>query len=248
MKILLTNDDGVNAEGIQELYYRFKEHHDTYVIAPNEERSACSNAITTRTDLKIRKIEGRIFSVSGYPADCVDVGLHSGIIPHVDLVISGINHGPNVGNDVVFSGTVAGARTAYVFGKPGIAISMDSYHKPSSYFSDAALFLLNFIHDEGFSSSGEICFLNINYPDLPSGSIGGTIYTHLGKRVYRESYDTIHESTDELIISPRGVIDFIHNHGSDITALKDGLISITPLHNDTTDFKYLRARRKGSTG
>jgi 5'-nucleotidase len=243
MNILLTNDDGVNAEGIRELYSRFKKEHNTYIIAPNEERSACSNAITTRLDLRIRKVEENVYSLTGYPADCVDVGLHAGLIPPVAIVISGINHGPNVGNDVVFSGTVAGARTAYVFGKPGIAISMDSYHKPSKYFYDAASFLLKFMDVEGFGSSGEICFLNINYPDLPAWSIKGAQYTHLGRRVYHESYETTQKSSDELVLSPRGEIGFMHNHGSDITALKEGFISITPLNNDMTDFKYLQTKR-----
>lgn len=243
MNILLTNDDGVHAEGLLELYSIFSEHYDTYIIAPNEERSACSNAITTRSELMVKRIGDRIYSISGYPADCVDVGIHAGIIPPVDIVISGINHGPNVGNDVIFSGTVAGARTAYVFGKDGIALSLDSYHKPSIYFSDAATFLMQFICDEGLNSSSKACFLNINYPDLPPHMVKGIMYTHLGKRIYHDNYDTLYKSSDEMILKPRGEIDYEHNYGSDISALEDGYISITPLHNDATDYHILKTKR-----
>src|SRR5208337_1483348 len=133
MRILLTNDDGVNAEGILTLFRVLSQFHDTYIIAPDRERSACSNIFTMREEVKVQRIDRNIFSINGYPADCVSLGLHSDLIPGIDLVISGINHGPNLGDDIHFSGTVAGARTAFIFGKPAIAVSIDSFHAPSPY-------------------------------------------------------------------------------------------------------------------
>ena len=147
MKILFTNDDGITAEGLIILERIFSKYHETYIIAPDRERSACSNIFTVRDELTVTKISDRVFSVNGYPADCVSLALHSDLIPEIDLVISGINHGPNLGDDVHFSGTVAGARTAYIFGKPGIAFSIDSFHKASPNMPEASEFLAEYIKD-----------------------------------------------------------------------------------------------------
>ena len=187
MKILLTNDDGIQAEGIKALYNAFSTSHDVYLIAPESEKSACSNAITVRSQISIKKVAENQFSVSGYPADCVIIGLSGDFIPEVDLIISGINHGPNVGDDLIFSGTVAGARTASIFGKAAIAISIDSYHRESVYFNEASEFLLGFVDDisdhimnqanrivsEAEGTAPSPLFYNINYPDLPLESDKG---------------------------------------------------------------------------
>lgn len=246
MNILLTNDDGVSAKGIRELYKCLKTQHSVYIIAPDEEKSACSNAITTRGELLIKRIQDNIFSVTGFPADCVNIGLHGELIPDVDIVISGINHGPNVGNDVVFSGTVAGARTAYIFGKSGIAVSIDSYHKPSNYFNEAASFILNFIEEDTSELKKRNVFLNINYPNLPKKSINGYIYTFLGNRIYRDSFKTSDVSESLIKAKLSGVFDYEYIHGSDVSALKDGFVSITPMGVDTTDKSYPQLHQAGT--
>ncbi len=244
MKILITNDDGYDAEGINTLYNVLSKKHQAYIIAPDRERSACSNIFTVRDKIEIKKIKKDIFSISGYPADCVSIGLHSGLIPDIDMVISGINHGPNLGDDVHFSGTVAGARTAYIFGKPGIALSIDSYHKPSSYFEEASEFLLDFIDNTDKKNN---FIYNINYPELSKDNIKGIKYTYLSRRLYIDSYkkeDT--EDANTFKLSLMGKIDSEMKPGCDSAEMANGFISITPLTIDNTDYNSLKELNKKS--
>jgi len=238
MRILLTNDDGIEAEGIQSLYRELSSKHETYIIAPDRERSACSNIFTMRDPVRINTISGNIYSINGYPADCVSLALHSGLIPGIDLVISGINHGPNLGDDVHFSGTVAAARTAVIFGKPGIAISADTQHTASAYFNQMSKFLSEFI-EKNFPFNGQ--YLNINYPDLPQENIRGSMYTFLSKRFYVDTYKIVEQKSDaELIMLLNGKIETRFDSGSDSDSLGKGYISITPLTIDTTDYQALQ--------
>ena len=237
MKILLTNDDGYNAEGITALYNVLSQKHETYIIAPDRERSACSNIFTVRDRVEVNRIDEKIFSISGYPADCVSIGLHSDIIPEVDLVISGINHGPNLGDDIHFSGTVAGARTAYIFGKPGIAFSIDSGHRPSQYFHEASEFLLDYIDTK---ITEKFFFYNINYPELSREQIKGIRYTFLSRRYYKDSYKKDNTGDTNIFgVSLVGQIDSEIKPGCDSGEMADGFISITPLSIDSTDYKSL---------
>ncbi len=237
MNILLTNDDGYFSEGIITLNQVLSEKHNTYIIAPDTQKSACSCAITVRSSISVQTISESIYSVDGFPADCVNIGLNGDLVPNIDLVISGINHGPNLGDDIHFSGTVAGARTAFVFGVSGIAISMDCL-STSDYFADAALFVSNFVEMQrnGYRAP---YFFNINYPDRPAHEIHGIRYTNLGKREYRDSYTIVHHREGEMTLQLNGAIDSVDNHGSDITELRKGFITITPLTLDATDYNYL---------
>ncbi|HOK92355.1 MAG TPA: 5'/3'-nucleotidase SurE [Spirochaetota bacterium] len=236
MKILLTNDDGIKAEGLLILKDVLSKDHDVYVIAPDRERSACSNIFTMRDKLTVQKLDSRTFSVNGFPADCVSLALHYDIIPEVDLVISGINHGPNLGDDIHFSGTVAGARTAFIFGKPGIALSIDSFHRASPNMKEAAIFINNFLKLQSIS---ELTFLNINYPDINKSEIKGVKYTFLSKRRYIDSYTKHSENEKEMIVSLNGTIETKTIENSDDDAIKKGYISITPMTIDATDYKML---------
>jgi 5'-nucleotidase len=238
MNILLTNDDGIEAAGINSLFEILSEKNNTFMVAPASEKSACSNAITVRTDVKIKKISDNKFAIDGYPADCVNIGLHGGIIPRVDLVISGINHGPNLGDDVFFSGTVAAARSAFIFGVSGIAFSIDSIGG-SRYFDDASRFMLGFIGDLNFGSSDARLCLNVNYPDLPAESVAGVKYTSLCKREYRDSYRVMHSDKNELTLRLDGTIFTGRRDGTDFDAVKNSYISVTPLTLDCTDYSYL---------
>jgi len=242
MKILVTNDDGINAEGLQSLYNKLRLKHETYIIAPDRERSACSNIFTMRDEISIRKISENIFSINGFPADCVSLALHSGLIPEIDLVVSGINHGPNLGDDIHFSGTVAAARTAVIFGKPGIALSANTLHRPSVYFDQMSDFLSKFI-DNSFPFKGE--YLNINYPDLPAEHVKGVSYTFLSKRFYRDSYTIRQQNSDsEFTMLLNGNIETRHEADSDTDALNKGYISVTPLTINATDYSSLPERTK----
>jgi 5'-nucleotidase len=254
MNILLTNDDGIHSEGINSLYAALSREHAVFIIAPDSERSACSNAITVRTPLKIKKASDNKYSISGFPADCVIIGLSGNLIPDVDLVISGINHGPNVGDDLIFSGTVAGARTAYVFGKAAIAMSINAYHRASHYLDDASEFIAGFIKEQApaISASSAIGatagglhassrpFFNINYPDLPAADIKGKKYTHVGRRIYRDSFKETSLDGGEALVQMGGYIESIFAEGSDTTELENGYISITPMMIDTTDYTSLK--------
>ena len=242
MRILLTNDDGIDAEGIQSLYAKLSLKHETYIIAPDRERSACSNIFTMRDEIRITRTGEKQYSINGYPADCVSLALHSGLIPGVDLVVSGINHGPNLGDDIHFSGTVAAARTAVIFGKPGIAVSANTLHRPSVYFDQMSGFLSGFI-ENNFPLKGE--YLNINYPDLPAEQVKGTRYTFLSKRFYVDSYKLIQQNSErDFTMLLNGNIETRHDTDSDSDALNNGFISITPLTIDSTDYSSLPGIKK----
>ncbi len=243
MNILLTNDDGIEAAGIRALYDALSEHHAVFIVAPRIERSACSNAITVRDSIAVERIAPGRFAISGFTSDCVNIGINGDIIPGVDLVISGINHGPNLGDDVYFSGTVAGARTAHIFGKPGIAVSLDCLGS-SDYFGEAASFVSAFVRDNWRHLHAMNCFLNINYPDLPVREIKGTSYTTLGRRKYQDSYRIIDERHDFLEMQIEGTIVSDHKPGTDVAEVRNGLISITPLKLDATDYEFLSHIRR----
>lgn len=242
MTILLTNDDGINSEGIRSLFDMLSTAHEVFVIAPEDERSACSNAITVRTSLSIHQIDDRHFAVNGYTADCVNIGLNGGFIPSVDLVISGINHGPNLGDDVYFSGTVAGARTACIFGVHGIALSLDCLDS-SSYFNQASAFMLHFISDIIRYRGRQALFFNINYPNLPDSEIRGIRNTVLGRRKYNDTYTIHQENGKSKIIQLSGAIESIGEENTDVFELRNGFISVTPLSLDCTDHEFLRIAR-----
>jgi 5'-nucleotidase len=242
MDILLTNDDGIHAGGIESLFRVLSSRHRVYVIAPDSERSACSNAITVRSQIHLEKHDDFRYSVNAYPADCVNIGLNSKLFPRIDLVISGINHGPNVGDDSFFSGTVAGTRTAYIFGTTGIALSMDSYHRESRYFDDAARFVMDFIDEIKTEMSHKTLFFNINYPDLPSGDIKGVRYTFSGKRIYNDSFMRSEVESGSMKLEVSGKINSVDIDGSDAKALHRGYISITPMTLECTDMSYLKKR------
>jgi len=237
MKILLTNDDGINADGLQILRQILSTSHDVYVIAPDKERSACSNIFTMREELTVTKYDDNCYSISGYPADCVSIGLHSDVIPEIDIVVSGINHGPNLGDDIHFSGTVAGARTAFIFGKPSIAVSIDFFHSSSPFLIDTADFILNYINTETIPDNA---YLNINYPNIPKDEIKGIKYTCLSRRAYVDSYvKSIKKNSNQFTMKLNGTIETKNTPLSDSLALQNSYISITPMTIDSTDYKIL---------
>ncbi len=239
MHILLTNDDGVSAQGIKSLYKCLSKRHNVYIIAPNKEKSGCSNAITMNEQLRIENVSDNIFSVHAYTADCVNIGLKGELLPTVDLVVSGINHGPNLGDDVYFSGTVAGARVGYIYGISSIAMSIDCLGE-SQNLDDASAFLLDYIENSNIGISGKPLFLNINYPDLPKNEVLGVKYSFLGKREYRDSYKILHKDKNEIRLKLSGGMSSQDRDGSDVTELKKGYISITPMQLDCTDYEYLK--------
>lgn len=238
MHILLTNDDGVTARGINALFDVFSRRHEVSMIAPNRELSACSSAITIRNPVTVERVSERIYAIDGYPADCVNIGVNAKLIPGIDLVVSGINHGPNMGADIFFSGTVAGARMAYIFGLPAIAVSLDC-HDGSAYFDDVARFLLDYLDRIAPGGRMEHVLLNINYPNVAAGAVAGIAYTSLGTRNYIDSYLRVGGDDRELRLQLRGTIRSSGPDGCDIVEVSKNRISVTPLSLDCTDYGFL---------
>jgi 5'-nucleotidase len=243
MKILLTNDDGYEAAGINILFEVFKKYFDVYLVAPDIEQSGCSNAFTIHRDMKLKKICDRKFSLSGYPADCTNIVIHGDFIPKVDFVVSGINHGPNMGDDIFFSGTVAGARTAYIFGKPGIALSISSHDPNEQYLSEFAEFIAKYI-TENCSIGMKPIFWNVNYPHIPKEQIKGIKYTKHCRRKYNDSYHITDETETELTFQLSGTVESIGNEETDHFVVKNGYVSITPISIDCTDYIELGKLKK----
>lgn len=238
MNILLTNDDGYKAEGINELYKALSKDFDVYMFAPHEQKSACSNALSIHDDIRVDILDERRFAVYGYPADCVNIGIHSDLCPDVDLVVSGINHGPNLGDDIHYSGTVAGARSGLIFGKHSIAVSINTFTKPE-YLADCAAYVLNFINEHNIMKSEEPTLTNINYPDMPSERIAGEKLTRQGRRSYIDQYMVKEKSSSHVLFELKGEVisDFTEN--TDTGEITKNYITITPLQLDSTDHTLL---------
>jgi len=239
MKILITNDDGIHAPGINALADALSRVADVAVVAPDRERSAVSHALTLHHPLRAVMLASGRYSVDGTPTDCVNLGIHSLLDFHPDLVVSGINRGANLGDDVTYSGTVAAALEATLMGIPAFAISLDSQEADADYSTAAefAVKLALLINKNGLPKD---TFLNVNIPDSPDTLSRPPHVTTQSKRCYD---GTIVDKVD-----PRGRsyywigtvdLDFHDTEGSDFAAVKRGYISITPLHPDMTNHQSI---------
>ncbi len=269
-RILLANDDGYDAVGLRVLEPVLAEFGEVWVVAPDRERSATSNAMSIREELTLEQVGQRRFSLTGYPADCVNVGLHSKLFPDFDLIVSGINHGPNLGDDVHYSGTVAAARQAAVHSMPGIAVSYGDYLPNETQLQRAAQWLGVWLREHLQELAIGIVY-NINYPreaELQAGgadiesSLPGVRYTYQGKRTYHDDYhvtaadgaaetrpfdgaagDAEHElpeSREWRVRIKETEFGHVKSDHSDSEAVLAGCVSITPLSTFTTDRRELR--------
>jgi 5'-nucleotidase len=236
MKIVLTNDDGIHALGLCALHEALSQDHEVIVVAPDGERSAVGHAITLADPIKVRQIpfsrNGTGWAINGTPADCVKLALNCLVEGPVDLVISGINVGANVGINVLYSGTVSAATEAAILGVKGIAISLDTLRDPQ--FCGAALYAKEIA--EWFVSSQQESFaINVNVPSIAFHRIRGVKVTKQATFSLRERFE---RRTD-----PRGntyywqclaSIDHIPDHECDIAWLRKDYITVTPLRHDLT--------------
>ena len=241
MRILLTNDDGFFADGLQTLYRTLerKPGHEISVVAPEGQRSATGHAITLHQPLFLT--EHRLFSgktgyaVSGMPSDCVKLAVQGELVPKPDVLISGINFGQNLGTDVFYSGTVAAAMEGVLLGIPALSVSLAGINYPN--FEPAAAFVSEYL--DLFAENNPAGLININIPPLPPTEWRGIRITRLGKTVY--------ENIFERRLSPRGRVYYWqagnllqdHETDTDLRAIQDGYISITPMQNNLTDFSAL---------
>lgn len=234
MKILLTNDDGYDAPGITVLAEELKKNgHDIIIAAPLKQQSAKSHSISLFKPMKIIEKKEKLFAISGTPADCMILASQLIIDDSIDLVISGINAGQNMGEDVLYSGTVAAAIEAMFLGYKSIAISLASYKDQK--FITAAKYLCEMLEKGIHKEIAKNEVLNINVPNLEYDKIQGTKVTCIGHRIYynfvREEKDTDGE-TVYFIGGDEPHWTEIEN--SDANAVKNGYISITPIAPDFT--------------
>jgi len=235
--ILITNDDGIRASGLKTLESSLSELGDIILVAPENEQSATSHAITLDRPLRIKKYSDDRYSVTGTPTDCVLLAIHGILDRKPDLVVSGINHGPNMGEDVTYYGTVAAAIEGNILGIDSIAISITSW-EPDSF--EAAGNISRYLASRMLEreGKGEMALWNVNIPPLPEAELKGMRITRLGSRVYN---DSIVKKTDprgkDYFWIGGGVPGWNSDEKSDFTAVSNGCVSITPLKVDMTDYK-----------
>lgn len=244
-KILLSNDDGVHAWGLHVLYKKLKALGDVYVVAPLEEKSTTGHSLTIHKPLRIHNLENGFYGVSGSPADCVYVGIREIMKAMPDLVVSGINRGANMGQDIYYSGTVSAAREACILGLPAVAVSLDINHKKTQtdkelHFETAANALVKFVRKFDFSDLPKYTLLNMNVPDLPQSKIKGLMTARQGFRHYSGTIlkRTDHRGKPYFWIG--GQYKGYHNEpGTDCKVVGNRYISITPVRLDCTDYDFL---------
>lgn len=235
-KILVTNDDGIHSAGIIALAEALEALGDVLVVAPAHEMSAASHSLTLTRPLRIEKIDANHFSVDGTPTDCVTLAMNHLFKDELpDLVVSGINKGGNLGDDVTYSGTVAGALEASIYGLPGIAMSL--VQRTNFDFADAAQFAADLAGRVLGNGLPRGTLLNVN---VPPGPIRGVRVTRQGTKILRP---TIIEGTDprqrKYYWIGEESLTWNEEEGTDYDALRHGLVSITPLRNDLTDYRVL---------
>ena len=229
----MTNDDGVGAPGITAVAEALRQVADVVVAAPDRERSATSHSISLDRPLRVDELQPGVFSIDGTPVDCVYLALLHLVPRRPDLCVSGINSGYNLGSDVFYSGTVAGALEAALRDVPAIALSLERRRPPD--FSHAATFARALVAEvlaRGERAIPAGALLNVN---LPAGPIGGYEVTRLGKRVYRDQVSVREDLRGRAYYWIGGPEEEGSDiPGSDCTAVRTGLASITPLALDLT--------------
>lgn len=240
MKILLTNDDGVYAEGLCALYNALSGEHEVYIVAPEAERSAVGHAITIHYPLRVKEIRrGKHFwgyAVSGTPADCVKLALYEIVCP-VDLVVSGINRGANVGINVLYSGTVSAATEARILGYPAIAVSIDAYEDIDYCF--AGYFVHQFIRHYGKVIKDYNLCLNINFPHLNPHDIKGVKLVRQSTARLKEIFEKRVDLHGKVYYWQGAEEHTETEVDTDVVALKEGYITITPIQFDLTSYSDL---------
>jgi 5'-nucleotidase len=236
VKILISNDDGYQAEGIKTLTQYLSQDHEVIVVAPNENKSAASSSLTLNKPLQPIKVDDNIYSIDATPSDCVHLALCGFLTEKIDLVVTGINFGPNLGDDVIYSGTVAGAIEGRFLGLPSIAISLASWG--GNNFKTAgkiAQKVVNIIHTSQLSHD---TVLNVNVPDVPYENIQGFQTTRLGKRHMSE--ESIKDKDDSSLywIGENGK-EADNGVGTDFHAIANNYVSITPLQIDLTKYNEI---------
>ena len=241
MRILLTNDDGIHSDGIYILKEILSQFGETVIVAPSNNQSTKSHAISLNVPLRVKEFGRDQYSVLGLPADCVNFAINSKIgKKKFDLVVSGINNGANMGDDINYSGTVAAAREGFLHGINSIALSIANKKNPK--YADCAKsfeLILSKIIKKKLSSF----FFNINYPNIPSNKIKGVKITKQGARAYGQKIIAKKDPrNNEYFWIGGDDLSYKAKKGTDIYAVRNGFISITPLIVNYTDHSSLKLK------
>lgn len=242
MKILVSNDDGILSNGIRALIEGLAPCHEVYVVAPDRERSAAGHSLTLHTPLRVEEVDPkygakRCWMTTGTPGDCVKLAINAILTEEEkpDLVISGINHGPNLGADILYSGTVSCAMEGAMMGYPSIAMSLASMRHEYEDFHYASTFISELVNRLGEYKIPPKTILNINIPGLEKEDISGIAITEMGSRMFTDAY--------EKRVDPRGkvyywmageLINEPEDAHTDIAAVRNNKISITPITFEMT--------------
>jgi len=242
MKILVSNDDGYLAPGLVALADALRPIAEIVVVAPDSNRSGSSNSLTLDRPLSVYQADNGFYFVNGTPSDCVHVALTGGLAFKPDLIVSGINQGQNMGDDTLYSGTVAAATEGFLFGIPAIAFSQ--VEKGWTHIDAAAQIAREFVQRD-MSSLRASYLLNVNIPNLPYEQIKGIRATRLGKRHESEAVIRTQDPHGREIfwIGPAGKAKDA-GEGTDFHAVANGFVSVTPLQIELTHAAQLDALRK----
>ena len=237
MRILLSNDDGYFAPGLEHLAAALAPHAELTIVAPERDRSGASNSLTLDRPLSVRRAPNGFLFVNGTPTDCVHLAV-TGLLDQLpDMVISGINLGANMGDDTIYSGTVAAATEGYLLGVPSFAISLTS--KTAAHFETAAGVAVELVRRHQRNPAGR-WLLNINVPDLPRASVPGYRITRLGRRHKAEKVIKAQNPRGEVVywVGAAGAAADA-GEGTDFHAVAAGYVSVTPLQIDLTNREQL---------
>jgi 5'-nucleotidase len=236
MKFLLSNDDGYQSPGINELAHILSSIGEVVIVAPEENKSASSSSLTLKNPLTITEYKDNIYFINGTPTDCVHIALSGFLKFKPDMVISGINDGPNMGDDTIYSGTVAAAMEGYLLDIPSLAISMSQYDP--KHYSTAGQVVIDLIPK--IKNLQQSMLLNINVPDIPYNQLKGTEITRLGKRHKAEPIIHHPNQNDKLMywVGAAGEPND-GGPGTDFFAIKNEKVSISPIISDLTNFNKL---------
>ncbi len=248
MNILCTNDDGYLTTGIQTLATAARSLGAVTVVAPDREQSATSHSLTLHHPLRARRTPDGLWIVDGTPTDCVILAVNELLRGKPELCVSGVNHGPNMGEDVLYSGTVAAAMEATVIGIPSIAFSYvgDHYEELEGWSGIIGGLLERLLAHGSFPDH---TLFNVNLPGVPADQVRGVKVTSLGRRQYADSITRAHDpSGREYFWIGGGVAAWSGGGDSDFQAVRDGYVSVTPLHLDLTNYRLLEEIREWDLG
>jgi 5'-nucleotidase len=233
MRILISNDDGYQAKGIKQLTKSLSAIAEVIVVAPSENKSAASSSLTLGRPLKPIQIEKNIYAIDATPTDCVHLALCGFIKESIDIVVTGINFGANLGDDTIYSGTVAGAIEGRFLGLPSIAISLASWE--CNHFETAGEIAKRLVTQINKSELSYNTIINVNVPDIPLSEIKGIKATRLGNRHKSELSIKDKEDTSLYWIGENGK-EADNSEGTDFHAISNNFVSVTPLQIDTTKY------------